>query len=259
MTPINSQAKERLGFQTQKPEALLKRIIESCTDENDIILDPFCVCGRAIVAAETLHRRWIGIDIAYLTINLVELRLKKAFRDIDYRLEGQPHDVSGAIALAQKSRYDFQNRALSLIRAAPERSIAEDPRKSRRGRDQGVDGWLNFPSSLDGHAELTIVLVKSRIVGVKDIREFRDVMNTTNAVMGIFITLNQPTSEMKEVNKSGIICLETIQIEYLKIQIVTIEDLLPKKYPRVPPTLPQFQEAPLAQRVPKDQQQTLST
>ena len=166
ISPVNSQAKERLGFQTQKPEALLMRIIQACTEPGDVVLDPFCGCGTAIAAAERLQRKWIGIDVTYLAISLVELRLKKAFRDIEYRLEGQPRDLSGAIALAQKSRYDFQNWVLSLIRAAPERSIAEDPRKTRKGSDEGVDGWMNFPSSVEGHAELIIVQVKSgKVVG----------------------------------------------------------------------------------------------
>lgn len=207
---VNSVAKERLGFETQKPEALLERIINSCTDVGDLILDPFCGCGTAIAAAETLHRRWIGIDITFLAIDLVELRLKKSFRDIDFRLEGQPRDMGGAIALAQKSRYDFQNWALSLIDAAPEYPTPEDPKKSRRGRDAGVDGWLKFPSAIPGHAELIIVQVKSGKVGVDDIREFRDVMNSRSAVMGIFIT-STDFGNGKRSQQEWVVYSETIQ------------------------------------------------
>lgn len=257
---VNSVAKERLGFETQKPEALLNRIIESCTNVGDLILDPFCGCGTAIAAAERLHRRWIGIDITFLVIDLVELRLKKSFIDIDFRLEGQPRDMGGAITLAQKSRFDFQNWALSLIDAAPEHATPEHPKKSRRGRDEGVDGWLKFPSVIPGHAELIIVQVKSGKVGVDDIREFRDVMNSRNATMGIFITLRPPTLEMiKEVNKSGLYNQKQFNLEYPKIQIVTIEDLLAKKYPRVPPTIPLLKEAQLAKRASNHRQETLFT
>jgi hypothetical protein len=157
--------------------------------------------------------------------------------------------LSGAIALAQKSRFDFQNWALSLIDAAPERATAEDPNKSNRGRDEGVDGWLKFPSAVAGHAELIVVQVKSGSVGIKDIREFRDVINSKKAAMGIFITLRRLTSEMdKEIIKTGLYVQKQFNIEYQKIQIVTIEDLLSKKYPRIPPTLPPYEKAHLPKK-----------
>ncbi|MGI0085757.1 MAG: DNA methyltransferase, partial [Nitrososphaerales archaeon] len=121
---VNSQAKERLGFPTQKPEQLLERIINACTDEGDWILDPFCGCGTAITTAEKMNRHWVGIDITYLAINLVRNRLKGAFPNTKYKIEGEPKDLTGAKQLAQ-NRYQFQWWALMKIGAVPYGSKSE--------------------------------------------------------------------------------------------------------------------------------------
>ena len=116
--PIHNQSQERLGFQTQKPLPLLERIIDSASKEGQWILDPFCGCGTAIVAAEKLRRHWIGIDITYLAINLVKNRLKDSFPECEFDVEGEPRDIGAAIELA-KNRYQFQWWALSLVDARP--------------------------------------------------------------------------------------------------------------------------------------------
>jgi DNA modification methylase len=115
---VNSQAKERLGFPTQKPEQLLERMINACTNEGDWVLDPFCGCGTAIATAEKLNRHWVGIDITYLAINLVRNRLKGAFPNAKYKIEGEPQDMGAAKQLAQ-NRYQFQWRDLMKIGAVP--------------------------------------------------------------------------------------------------------------------------------------------
>lgn len=259
--PISSHSKERLGFQTQKPQALLERIIKSSTVEGGLILDPFCGCGTAIIAAESLHRKWIGIDITYLAISLIESRLKLAFRDIDYRLEGQPRDLVGAKALAASDRFEFQCWAVSLIGAAPEGSTLQNPKKGKKGRDEGIDGWLKFPSVKDGHTETILVQVKSGNIGVKDIREFRDVVNYRRAAMGIFITLQDPTSEMvKEVKRTEPYIQQPFNIEYPKLQIVTIQQLIDQRNKlrlQMPSTLPHIRHAEQTERIPRHHEDKL--
>src|SRR5205085_7708005 len=97
--PINSQAKERLGYPTQKPEALLERIIEASSNEGDTVLDPFCGCGTAVAVAHRLHRRWIGIDITHIAITIVKHRLHSAFGDDaaqTYDVRGEPTALAEA-------------------------------------------------------------------------------------------------------------------------------------------------------------------
>src|SRR6266699_2192296 len=137
--PINSQAQERLGLPTQKPLALLERIISASTNPGDVVLDPFCGCGTTIHAAQKLGRKWIGIDITYLAINLIKRRLKDAFgEEIEFDEKGAPTDFESAKRLAELDKFQFQHWALSLIGARPLRE------GEGKGADRGVDGLLYF-------------------------------------------------------------------------------------------------------------------
>jgi site-specific DNA-methyltransferase (adenine-specific) len=246
---LGRTASERLGFPTQKPMSLLERIINSGTDKGDVVLDPFCGCGTTIIAAEKLERHWIGIDITYLAINLVKIRLKHSFPHAKYVVEGEPRDLGAAKALAS-NRYQFQWWALSLIGARPVGSTPSKPTEGRKGPDEGVDGWLRFAGMGEGERERVVVQVKSGHVGVKDIRELRDVVNRQKAAMGLFITLEEPTSEMiRETKATEPYVAKKYDREYPKIQILTIEDLLKQKKPDLPPTVSPFQEAPKVEKV----------
>jgi site-specific DNA-methyltransferase (adenine-specific) len=249
IAPINSMAEERLGFPTQKPIKLLERIIGSTCDKDDWVLDPFCGCGTAIVAAEKLGMHWIGIDITYLAINLVKGRLRSSFPHSQFVVEGEPRDLEGAIELS-KDRYQFQWWALSLINARPVGSTPAKPQKGKKGPDEGVDGWLRFPDGPEGHFEKVVVQVKSGHVGVREIRELRDVVNRQKAAIGLFLTLEEPTSEMvKEVKATDPYVSLRWEREYPRIQILTIEQLLRGKRPDMPSTVSLFQEAPRVQKI----------
>ena len=249
--PINSQAKERLGYPTQKPLALLERIIKTCSNEGDLILDPFCGCGTAVAAAEKLHRKWIGIDITYLAINLVKGRFSEMFIYTKVGEQGKPEDIEGAIALS-KDRYQFQWWALSLINARPVGSTYANPDEGKKGADQGYDGWLRFGDGSEGHTERILVQVKSGNVGVQLLRDFRDVVITgQKAAIGIFITLRNPTLDMiKLVRGTDPYISPRWNHEYPRVQILTIGDLLdPKgKRPDIPPTMSSYTKAEFTSR-----------
>ena len=242
--PIQSQAKERLGYPTQKPEALLERIINASSNEGDVVLDPFCGCGTAIAVAERLNRRWIGIDITHLAISLMKSRLRDTFGpDLsDYDVVGVPQDVESARALAVESehdgRYQFEYWALGLVDARPSN-------RGRRGADSGIDGYINFFDDNSGKAKRIIVQVKSGHVRRDMIATLKGDMARENAEIGLFITLNQPTRPMtQEGTSAGIYVPEHYpDHRYPRIQILTIEDLLSgvqAEYPRFAPeaTLP---------------------
>ncbi len=241
--PINSQARERLGYPTQKPEALLERIIKASSNEGDLVLDPFCGCGTTINVAERLHRRWIGIDITHLAIALIKNRLQDTFGPelSPYEVVGAPKDLQSARALALHDRYQFEWWALSLVEARP----AQDKKK---GADSGIDGFINFFDDNSGKAKKIIVQVKSGNVNAGLIRDLKGAMEREKATIGVFITLNPATKPMRdEALSAGYYTPEALgkQHNAPRIQIVTIEDLLNAaqiQYPRL--FISTFKQAP---------------
>ena len=236
--PIGSRAKERLGYPTQKPEALLERIIEASSNEGDVVLDAFCGSGTAIAVAQRLNRRWIGVDITHLAIALMKYRLADAFGDdVKYEIIGEPKDAESAKALAVQDRYQFQWWALSLIRARPYQG-------KKKGADEGVDGVIYYEDvdpdkPKKALTRKIVVQVKSGKVSVTDIRELKSVVETQAAVIGVFVTLNPPTQPMvKEAAAAGRFqWLHVTHTTYPKIQIRTIEELLSGngiEYPQTP-------------------------
>jgi DNA modification methylase len=257
ISPVNSQARERLGFPTQKPVALLERIIKSCSNIGDLILDPFCGCGTAIVAAQNLKREWIGIDITILATNLMMLRLNGLFPGLTFDVQGLPTDKESAIYLANKDRHEFQKWALLRIGAAPVGATATDPKKVKKGADEGYDGWMRFQNGPDGRVEKILVQVKSGHVGVRDIRDFRDVVTTKNAAMGVFITLEPATRDMRDSVRTTDPFVSSLKIEYPKLQIITVDQLLDRENPNLPPIISPFEEAVPTQRPSGHRQSTL--
>lgn len=236
---LNLSAKERLGYPTQKPEALLERIISASSNEGDIILDPFCGCGTAITVAQRLKRQWIGIDITHLAINLIKWRLNDMYRlepKKDYKVIGEPEDLSGTRELASQNRYQFQWWSLSMINARPYGD-------KKKGADTGIDGYLYFQDEL-GKVKKAIVQVKSGNVSTKDIRELGHVIDREGSEIGIFITLEVPTKPMQtEATGKGYYRSPTWKKDYPKIQILTVEDLLSGKQPKLPPTVAAHKQA----------------
>ncbi|MFC2021640.1 DNA methyltransferase [Chloroflexota bacterium] len=226
---INQAANERLGYPTQKPLTLLERIIKASSNEEDVVLDPFCGCGTAVVAAQKLNRHWLGIDVTHLAINLMRNRLKDSF-GIKAEVIGEPKDLAGANALSHQQpdgRYQFQWWALGLIGARP---LGE----KKKGADQGIDGIIPFIDDPAGKASRIIVQVKSGHVGVNAIRELKAV--AANDAIGVFITLEPATAPMKvEAIDAGYYHSELYDKDYPKIQILTIEELLQSKTVDMPP------------------------
>ena len=215
--------KERLGYPTQKPEALLERIIKASSNEGDVILDPFCGCGTTVAAAEKLNRKWIGIDITHLAVNLIRHRLTDTYGDNAHPFEviGEPEDTASAEALAKQDRFQFEWWALSLIGARP----ANDKKK---GADKGIDGYVNFIDNTKGKAKRMVVQVKSGNAKRGDIATLKGDMQREKAEIGVFLTLKPPTKPMRdEAIGAGFYAPEQFPAnKYPRIQILTIEELL---------------------------------
>jgi site-specific DNA-methyltransferase (adenine-specific) len=244
INPIGTSAKERLGYPTQKPEALLERIIMTSSNEGDVILDPFCGCGTAIVVAEQLKRRWIGIDITHLAVALMKHRLRDAFGNkVKYRVIGEPVSLPDAKTLAEENRYQFQWWALGLVGARPV--------EQKKGADKGIDGRLYFHDEADTAKTKTkqiIISVKSGKVGVRDVRDLRGVVEREKAQIGALISVEKPTKAMRtEAASAGF--YKSPWGEHAILQILTVEQLLQGKnmdYPDVPGVNVTFRKAPKA-------------
>ena len=231
--PINSQAQERLGYPTQKPEALLERIIKASSNESDTVLDPFCGCGTAISVAQRLNRRWIGIDITHLAVGLIKKRLADAFGESvrsTYEVIGEPADLSGAQDLATNDPYQFQWWSLSLVGARPT--------EQKKGADRGIDGRLIFHDEPRGGKTKQIIFsVKAGHVQAAYIRDLRGVIEREDAQIGVLICMEAPTKPMrKEAAEAGFYKPPGLEDRFPRIQILTIEELLAGKqveYPRL--------------------------
>jgi site-specific DNA-methyltransferase (adenine-specific) len=235
IAPLNPVAKERLGYPTQKPEALLERIIRASSNEGDLVLDPFCGCGTTVTVAERLKRRWMGIDITHLAITLIKKRLNDTFGSelAPFEVIGEPADAASAAALAEENRHQFEWWALGLVDAAP----AQDKKK---GADRGVDGVIYFQETDDGPYHKIIVQVKSGQVGAKEVRELEGTRRQENAAIAALLTLKPPTRAMREAVPGEFYAPEHFpERRFPRLQILTIAELFAGQqleYPRwVPP------------------------
>ncbi len=216
--PLNSQAQERLGYPTQKPVALLERILSASSNPGDVVLDPFCGCGTTVHAAQKLGRQWIGIDVTHLAISLIERRLRDAFPAIDFKTVGVPKDIGAARDLAARDKHEFEKWAITLI---PD---AQPFRGGKKGADTGIDGIVYLKTGKT-QTDKAIIEVKGGGTTVDQIHKLKSVIEREKALVGIFITLNEPTKPMKaEAAAAGF--AETDYGRVPRIQILTIEGLL---------------------------------
>lgn len=226
--PVNPASKERLGYPTQKPLALLERIISASSNEGDVVLDPFCGCGTAVAAAEKLGRTWIGIDVTHLAISLIKKRMKDHFPDARFETYGEPQSPESAKALFDQSPFQFESWAVSLL--------GGQPYKSTGGGDTGIDGFLYF-QDFEKKFHRVIIEVKGGKFQPRDVRALAHVLGREKAPVGILIALNEPTRGMlKEAAALGKWQMPGSNREYPVLQICTIQEFFDGKKPNLPDT-----------------------
>jgi len=241
--PLNSQAQERLGYPTQKPLALLERIISASSNSGDVVLDPFCGCGTAVAAAEKLGRQWIGIDITYLAISVMKQRLQDHFPGASFDIQGVPSDLTGARALFEESPYNFQWWAVDAlgINARPFGG-------KKKGSDHGIDGEF-FYSDERGRPVRGLIQVKGGKTNSGHIRDFRGTMERENVDLGIFVCLQDDTKDMRgEAASAGFVHSGFSGRPHPRLQILTIEDLFNGVRPDIPHGQTAHQQAPRIKR-----------
>ncbi|WP_375395300.1 DNA methyltransferase [uncultured Sphingomonas sp.] len=229
---LNPNSAERLGYPTQKPLALLERIIAASSSEGDVVLDPFCGCGTAVHAAQKMGRNWIGIDVTHLAISLIEKRLKDAFPGIAFTVEGTPRDLASARDLAARDKYQFQWWATSMVDALPFGG-------RQKGADGGIDGIIYFndfdPATDKMATHRAIVSVKG---GLNPDNAMVETLIATiareGAPIGILLMLAEPTREMRRRAAAAGLYRDGIDEGFSRLQILTLAELFAGKRPRIP-------------------------
>jgi len=240
---ISAKAQERLGYPTQKPLALLERIISASSSQDAVVLDPFCGCGTTVEAAENLHRQWIGIDVTHYAITLIQGRLRKLglIADKDYKVLGRPTVLKEAQALAQRDKYQFQWWASWRLGA-------QIYREEKKGADRGIDGNVFFHNGPYGTGRIIVSVKGGEHVGVQMVRDLRGVIEREEAEMGVLITLADPTGPMKTEADSAGFVRKSAHGRLPRIQILTIEDMLADRMPKLPPLPQPVQARQIARR-----------
>jgi len=222
--PMHNLAAERLGYPTQKPEALLERIIEASSGPGDVVLDPFCGCGTAVVVAENTGRQWIGVDITSLATTVIANRLGE--RAV-YQTIGLPTTVEDAVTLARENPNDFQWWALGLVGARPV--------EERRGADRGVDGRLFFHERIVEETRQVVLSVKAGQLKAPFVRELRGVVDREEAQIGVLISMDEPTRQMRREAATGGFYDSSWGGRHPRIQLLTVGELLGGKKIDMPP------------------------
>jgi DNA modification methylase len=233
--PINSQATERLGYPTQKPLALLERILKVSSNPDDVVLDPFCGCGTTVCAAEKLNRHWIGIDITHLSVALIKARLRRDFslEPAHYQEEGTPTTVEGAQYLFEQDPFQFQFWILGEIAAQPF-GASTGSKKGKKGADGGIDGQMFFLRPDGGKVEKVIISVKGgKNLTAGMVRDLAGVLTKEDAAIGVFVCLASPTAGViKEAMQQGSYAYGGKVFQ--RVQVLTVTDILGGKQPDIP-------------------------
>lgn len=222
ISPVNAKAKERLGYPTQKPIALMKRIVGASSNPGDVIFDPFCGCGTTIYATQEVGQRtWIGCDIAILAVKLIREILTERYRlsdDVDFSVAGVPNSHEAAEDLFRRDPFQFQHWAVERVGGFP---------MLKKVADRGIDGRIYYES--DGGLRSMVLSVKGGKVKPEYIRELIGTMGAEReADLAGFICLNEPTPQMKQAAaKAGVFTYRDVQ--YPRVQILTIKDIVEGK------------------------------
>jgi DNA modification methylase len=250
---ISNTSAERLGYPTQKPVALLERIIKTSSNPGDVVLDPFCGCGMTIDAAEKLGRKWIGIDVTQLATSLIKSRLRDTYGNkLEIIIVGEPTTPNEAATLADEDKYQFQWWALGLVGARPV--------EQKKGADHGIDGKILFRDDPKAaKPEQIIIQVKGGKTGVKDVRDLRGVLDREKAAIGILISLQEATGPMEtEAASVGFYEHKTNKLKFPRLQLRTVKELMDGKGIERPTSAASlddtFKKAPASKK--KDTEQT---
>lgn len=221
-----ARGKERIGYPTQKPVALLERILHAATREGDVVLDPFCGCGTTIAAAHELGLHWMGIDVSPFAIELI---VRVRFQGLPIQVMGIPADMEGASKLAREKPFDFEKWAISRIPGlAP---------NSRQTGDSGVDGRGTLILKPDEYKDRILAQVKGGSFNASQLRDFMHTLENEKAALGVFITLRRLAGRQLQNARAVLAGAGSLTLgasTYPRAQLWSIEDYFMERMPRLP-------------------------
>lgn len=227
---LTSRSAERLGYPTQKPLELLERIILASSNPGDLVLDPFCGCGTTVDAAQKLDRRWLGIDITFLAIDLIDKRLRYRHGDDvakTYKIHGIPRDKEGAFALFSENPFDFERWAVSLVHGQP---------NEKQVGDKGIDGVIKLALDRKKIGKALVSVKGGKQINPAMVRDLVGTVKSQGAELGVLITMTEPTSGMRQAaSAAGTWTWDFANQDFPKVQILTVAELLSGKKPDLPP------------------------
>lgn len=214
-----------MGYPTQKPIALLERIIKASSNKGDIVLDPFCGCGTTIEAAVNLERRFVGIDISSFAIDLIS---KERLRNRVIATQGIPHDLRSAVKLAKDNPFDFETWAINRLQGFV-------PNTKQVG-DSGVDGRARLahePSNVNSRLGVAQATASAKF-NLSKLRDFLHVFEREKAAVGCYVVMNRPSSKQarSEVAEKGIVNI--LGQEYRRMHIWSIQEYFDDRLPQLP-------------------------
>jgi DNA modification methylase len=228
---LAAQDAERLGFPTQKPEALMERIIKASSNEGDLVADFFCGCGTTIAVAERLKRKWLGVDISHLSVKLISKRLTDSYGEdiiLTYEIHGFPKDIASARELANEvkgGRLEFEDWIIEVLLHGI---------MNERRNEMGFDGYRTF--TINGKKYIVMIEVKSGNASPSQLNHFIKTVEDKQGAIGVFVCFaDQITRNMQVIAKKEGLFVDDYNNTYGdKIQVISVEDLLEGKRPMIP-------------------------
>ena len=232
INPLAGQAKERTGYPTQKPVELYKRFITAASNEENLVLDPFCGCGTTLMAAEELNRQWIGIDLTYLAIGAVKHQIERYFPQLQdsVSIVGTPENEAQALELARTDPQGFEEWCVT--------HVLKFKSNAKKVADGGIDGTFRFPLGKQRGRQAfgkAVAQVKGGNYTLGHIRDFRTAMQNQDADLGVFVVTSPPSSGMRtEASRTGTYRHPLFDMEAPALQIYEIQDYFRGILPRLP-------------------------
>ena len=236
---MSKSGKERLGYATQKPLALMKRIIEASSNPGDVVLDPFCGCGTTVEAAQKLGRPWLGIDISPFAIDVIR---ERRLQDSSIPAYGIPYDLAGATKLAAERPFAFETWAVTRLNGFVP--------NTKQVADGGVDGRGTVWEQPDADVtRLALAQVKGGHFSLSHLRDFNHVIDRDRAALGCYLTVDRVDTHAARAETAGMGNITVGGATYPRLQRWSMAEYFDQRPPLLPLMADPYTGKPMQMRL----------